>query len=125
MADARNWVVAWDALLRDRPPAVEVGPGWPGATSWQTKYAATSGCCFATWHEADDAGRRAMTLALALQLVAEGVPVADVVRELAKTPEWGELLPPGTRTPGGFAPSPDNLAALAEEAQAVCDARNG
>lgn len=101
MLEAGAWLIAWNHPREGRPGTVEAGP-WPDETGWSDRYEATSGFCYSHLHRLDARERRASILALAFQLVADGVPLPDVLKAFQRTPEFRDVLPPGTVSPEGL-----------------------
>ncbi len=95
---AGRWMVAWNGRTQLGPVEVKVGPH-PDITGWSSGgHLATSGCCYSLFAEMDPREKEVALLGLAFGIVAEGVPVEDVLREFARIPEWrdmGVLLPRG------------------------------
>lgn len=93
-----RWMVAWNGRAQLGPVEVKVGPH-PDVTGWSRgSHLATSGCCYFHFAELEPREQEIALLGLAFGIVAEGVPVEDVLREFARIPEWrdmGVLLPLG------------------------------
>ena len=101
--EAGAWLIGWTHPHDGRPGMVEAGP-WPDKTGWSRRYLATSGYAYAALHDLEPRERRASILAPAFQIVAEGVPLPDVLKAFQRTPEFRDVLPPGTVTPGALNP---------------------
>lgn len=92
-----RWMVGWNPY--GSAPSVQVGP-WPDTLGgWSDRWPLTSGFTYRALGELPEAEQRASILALALEIVADGVPLAAVLREFWKTPEFRAVLPPATRPP--------------------------
>ena len=92
-----RYMVAWNPSEDGRAAEVHVGLH-PDRTGWSTRFACTSGHCFAHFQDYPPQERAERLLGLSLQLVVDGVPPADVLREFARIPEWRGM---SIRLPGG------------------------
>ena len=67
-------------------------------TGWSRRYLLTSGCCYTHFSHLSPRNKEVALLSLAFQIVADGIPVDDVLGQFARIPEWrnmGVLLPAG------------------------------
>ena len=81
-----SWQVAWSI---EPGPVVKVGP-WPAAPEreWSREYQCVAGCGNESYLAMTLAERREAVRNLALDLVLQGVPAAEVEREFAKIDVW-------------------------------------
>ena len=95
MADYANndYMIAWDTKK-----SVKVGP-WPDKPGgWSAGYSSTSGCCYAHYSNLPESEQATRLVYLAAQIMFEGVPPEDVLREFYQIRVWREmpdLLPSG------------------------------
>ena len=89
-----GFMIAWSTR---REQMVEVGP-WPDYQRWSREYESTSGCCYSFFKNLSRAEQAQAMLNLAAELMFQGVPPENVLKEFAKVGLWRDmsvLLPLG------------------------------
>ena len=113
-----NYQIAWRSSDIGIPD-VKVGPhpdrikdSWLDRGGWPL----TSGCCYSLFMDMDEQEQANALLALAFQIVCDGVSPDKVLQEFAKIPVWRNMqmtLPSGVYerafAPGHWELSPHNL----------------
>ncbi|MYA16333.1 MAG: hypothetical protein F4086_17685 [Gemmatimonadetes bacterium] len=89
MADSRlntGWMVAWQPAEADTPGKILVAPH-PDYEYRTSSYLLTSDGTESLEH-LEEREQAARLIGAAFQCVTDGVPIADVLREFGKIPEW-------------------------------------
>lgn len=92
-----DYMIAWTIQGVADGPRIKVGP-WPDITHWSSKYRFTTGCCDSFYLRLNPAEQAQALVTLAADLMFDGVPSEDILREFSKIGIWRELeilLPSG------------------------------
>lgn len=92
-----DYMIAWTILGVGDGPRIKVGP-WPDRTLWSLEYRSTIGCCNSFYLELSVTEQAQALITLAADLMFDGVPSKDILREFSKIGIWRDLeilLPSG------------------------------